>query len=189
MQRYTDVFEPDYIYHVYNRAVGNDNLFHTDKNYVYFLNLLKKSPENYFNFIAYCLLPNHFHLIIQIKNSTEAKVVSESFRRLGISFSQAINKQQRRKGSLFMKPIKRKRVTDEKYLKQLILYVHLNPLHHGLQEDYKNYRWSSYQRIVKRSMNKVSDEIIVQYFDDIENFEFAHNQRKGFMDIQDITFE
>jgi REP element-mobilizing transposase RayT len=189
MQRYTDVFDPGYIYHVFNRAVGFDKLFYADKNYLYFLDLLKKGPEKHFNLITYCLLPNHFHLVLQIKDSTDPGSVSESFRRFGISFSQAINKQQRRKGSLFMKPIKRKRVTDEKYLKELILYTHLNPVHHGVDKDYKNYRWSSYQNIVKGTMNTVSNGIIEQYFGDIENFEFVHDQRRGFEGIQDLTFE
>jgi len=185
----TDKFESGNYYHVYNRAVGWDILFPQIRNYIYFLNLLAKGPEALSHLIAYCLLPNHFHLLIQIKESTNPKAVSESFRRLGISFSQAINKQEGRKDSLFMKPIKRIRITSDNYMREVIQYIHLNPLYHGIDTDYVNFRWSSYRSIVNEKLNVVSNEVIMHYFGDINNFEFLHRRRGGFKDIQDITFE
>lgn len=63
-----DLFEPDQVYHIYNRANGNENLFRESRNYRFFL-------QKYFAYInpvaetyAYCLLPNHFHAMIRVRS-------------------------------------------------------------------------------------------------------------------------
>ena len=60
--------QADYSYHIYNHAVGNELLFKTEENYSFFLNRLKKYLSPYVDIYAFCLIPNHFHLIIRIKN-------------------------------------------------------------------------------------------------------------------------
>ena len=52
---------PQYYYHIYNHAVGFDNLFNSDKNYTYFLNKLKQHILPIGELHVYCLMPNHFH--------------------------------------------------------------------------------------------------------------------------------
>jgi len=74
-------------------------------------------------------------------------------------------------------------------MREVIQYIHLNPLYHGIDTDYVNFRWSSYRSIVNEKLNVVSNEVIMHYFGDINNFEFLHRRRGGFKDIQDITFE
>lgn len=58
---------PDYYYHLFNRAVGNEKLFQTDENYRYFLTKMKQHILPVADLFAYSLLPNHFHLLIRIK--------------------------------------------------------------------------------------------------------------------------
>jgi REP element-mobilizing transposase RayT len=160
MSIYTDAFEPGFTYHVYNRAVGSEKLFFEDRNYFYFLEKLYKNTVACMDIWAYCLLGNHFHLLMTVKDTSKTKDVSEAFRRFGISYSQAINKQEGRMGSLFMKPIKRVRITGERHLKNLIVYIHTNPYLHGISRDYRNYRWSSYQDFVgKRSAIVAKDSL------------------------------
>ena len=67
MKNYLPPLEADNYYHIYNHAVGQDNLFKKDENYNFFL----KKYANYINPIAdtfaYCLMPNHFHFLVRIK--------------------------------------------------------------------------------------------------------------------------
>jgi REP element-mobilizing transposase RayT len=65
------LFECEKVYHVYNRANGKENLFKTDENFRYFL---RKYVEYIFpvaETLAYCLMPNHFHLLLRIRSEHE----------------------------------------------------------------------------------------------------------------------
>src|SRR5690554_1983272 len=64
-------------YHIYNHANGNENLFREQKNYEYFLEKYKQHINPIAETIAWCLMPNHFHLLVKIK--TEEEIVSTSF--------------------------------------------------------------------------------------------------------------
>ncbi len=63
-----EIFETDVYYHVFNKSVGEELLFQTEDNYFYFLSLIQKQLNPFVNFYSYCLMPNHFHFLIQIKN-------------------------------------------------------------------------------------------------------------------------
>ena len=111
-------FQAGQFYHVYNRAVGSEKLFYEDENYRYFLQRLYYYLKNHIDFYAYALLRNHFHLLIKVPDdhdNPETKI-SEQFRKFFIGYSQAINVRYNRMGSLFMKPFKRIKITDDDYL-------------------------------------------------------------------------
>lgn len=65
-------------------------------------------------------------------------------------------------------------IGDEKYLKQLILYIHNNPKHHGVVENIEEYKWSSYPTILSESPTKIQRDKVLEYFDDRENFTLCH---------------
>ena len=204
MPNNTDTFEPGYSYHIYNRAIGNEKLFFEERNYYYFLSKFESHLSTHLNVFAFCLMRNHFHFLAQVKDDSSPAKVSEAFRRFGISYSQSINKQEGRMGSLFMKPIKRIRVTDDDYFRTLLVYIHTNPLNHGVSRDFEKYFWSSYQAFslsdsITRSdgiaepfgLNLLSDsqEIIQTYFEDLENFKFVHRKKRNFDDISGLLLE
>lgn len=87
---------------------------------------------------------NHFHLLAKVKESTVPQNVSAAFKRFGISFAQSINKQEDRKGSLFMRPIKRKRIISKDYYRHVLVYIHSNPLNHRVVRSINDYHWSSF---------------------------------------------
>ena len=138
-------FESGFFYHVYNRAVGNEFLFFEEGNYGFFLYKLDFYMKRYLQF--YALLRNHFHLLVRVpENLQNADVtISEQFRRFFISYTQAINVRFSRRGTLFMKPFKRKKISDDDYLHALLHYLHYNPVYHGVTKDYKSYKWTSYR--------------------------------------------
>ncbi len=128
--------------------------------------------------MAYCLMPNHFHLLVRIKESEETtsdinKKVSRQFSHFTNSYAQAFNKNWGRKGSLFIRSFKRKRVPDEEYLKKLVCYIHNNPVSHGFKDRANEWEFSSYNRITNFPDEQPNKEVI-DLFDDLENFHVVH---------------
>jgi putative transposase len=96
MEKY-DVLEPDYFYRIYNRGNNKGDLFFENSNYKHFLKLLKKHIVPIADIYAYCLLKNHFHLLIKIKSSeelsgTNKNKLSQPFSNLFNAYTKAINK-------------------------------------------------------------------------------------------------
>lgn len=150
---------PGNFYHIYNHANGNECLFVERENYRYFLQQTEIHLSPIADLIAYCLMPNHFHFLIYIqeerslnmlplfKKSTTIptdKIISKQFANLFSSYTQSFNKVYMRRGSLFIKNFKRKKVHDSNYLKTLITYIHLNPVHHHFVANLNDWEWSSY---------------------------------------------
>ncbi|MDK2979548.1 MAG: REP-associated tyrosine transposase [Bacteroidales bacterium] len=129
-----EILESGYYYHIYNHANGSDNLFRSDDNYRFFLKKFKQHVTPIAETYAYCLLPNHFHFLVRIKEEgvirstfpkfqtlekiNRNKFISKQFSNFFSSYTQSFNKVNGRKGSLFYKNFKRKRITTEIYLKQ-----------------------------------------------------------------------
>ncbi|MBN1118164.1 MAG: hypothetical protein JXA77_13225, partial [Bacteroidales bacterium] len=68
MKDYRTHLEPNNYYHIFNHAVGNENLFVEDKNYAFFLDKFEKYIVEFIDVFAYCLMPNHFHFLIRVKD-------------------------------------------------------------------------------------------------------------------------
>jgi REP element-mobilizing transposase RayT len=184
--------EADKFYHIYNHAVGSDELFKNDNNYSYFLVLFKKYLLEYVELYAYCLLPNHFHFVIKIRSDQEilsiskrdqnlrktdntvSVIVSRQFSHFFNSYAQAFNKQNNRKGSLFANRFKRKQIDNEKYLIRSILYVHLNPVLASFCSDISNWQYSSFNEVLKDDMTFVERNKVLELFDAKQNFIFCH---------------
>lgn len=63
-------------YHIYNRGNNGDNIFYTPENYEYFLKRFDYYLSDYLEVYAYCLLPNHFHLLVRVKDEFDESVAS-----------------------------------------------------------------------------------------------------------------
>lgn len=174
-----EVIESDSYYHIYNRGNNGDHIFYEYENYVYFLTLLKKYLLPISDIYAYCLLKNHFHILLKIKNNIEKP--SQYFSNLFNAYTKAINKKYNRTGSLFEKPFKRIKITDEKYLKTLILYIHLNPEHHQICSDFRRYKYASYKSIISIKNTNIDRDSVLILFDGLQNFIETHTERKMFI--------
>jgi REP element-mobilizing transposase RayT len=180
-------------YHIYNRGINRGNIFFQQRNYDYFFSLLKQYILDYVEILAYCLLPNHFHLLLKINEtinivtddnhqeeviSDEVEIgefVSEQFRRMFISYSQAINRQENRTGSLFTRNFKRKLLDDDDHLKYLFFYIHYNPVKHGVFNNFKEYKFSSYKTYLSEKPTGIARNHGWELFDGIEGFSSFHN--------------
>ena len=180
-----EVLEKDYYYHIYNRGINGANIFENENNKIYFLKQFSKYLSDKISVFAYCLMNNHFHLVIRL--NSEEKEVTQAFSNLFNSYAKAFNKQTSRTGSLFEKHFRRIKLKDETYLKHLIIYVHLNPKHH-FDINFKDFRFSSYQAYLSDKETKIERNEVLELFGDFENFIFCHNQKNDFLN-ETYTFE
>ncbi|MBU2526680.1 MAG: transposase [Bacteroidetes bacterium] len=173
---YYEKLEEGHFYHIYNRGNNKENLFKNVDNYMYFLKLMQKHLFPYFNILAYVLLPNHFHLILQL--NCESGTASQKLSNFFNAYTKAINKAFDRTGSLFQKQFQRKKIDEEDYLRNSIIYVHLNPQIHGFVDNFEDYKFSSfpiYKTNGETFLNKIQ---AIELFDDLENFLYCHRNRK-----------
>lgn len=147
-------------YHVYNRGNNKQPIFFNPGNYLFFIKKIRTQILPVADILAYCLMPNHFHLIIHAnENSSKerksfgGKPMQEFAYRMGLlqsSYAQAINKQNGTSGSLFQQKTKAKTLAEEKegsrisYLDNCVLYVHYNPKEAGLVTNLVDWPFSSY---------------------------------------------
>lgn len=145
-------FAPGQYYHVYNRGVAKQLVFLDTADKQKFLSIVERhlDPDNsatrydgvpYRKFngeielLCYCLMGNHFHLLIYLKGEGEA--FSEFMRSVCTAYTMYFNKRHRRVGGLFQGVYKATRVSSESYLEHITRYIHLNP------RTYKTYHYSS----------------------------------------------
>lgn len=180
-----EILEKDNFYHIYNRGINSDNIFLSDENKAYFLKLFSKYLCEKIDIYAYCLMDNHFHIVLKIIE--EEKIVTQSFSNFFNAYAKAFNKQNQRTGSLFEKHFKRIKIQDENYLRNIIQYVHLNPKHH-LNLNYKTYKHSSFQAMISKSETKLARREVLSYFDGIDNFIHCHDFKNEVLS-EKFTFE
>ncbi len=137
--------------HITQRAVGKDVLFVDRHDYLAMLGFLKEISKKYeVSIHAFCLLPNHIHLLVQPKREN----LHLFFRDLCGRYSRRFNRRYERRGHLFGGPFRQSVILDEKYLLAASLYIHLNPVRAGLASDPRGYRYSSCRLYVTPSDRK-----------------------------------
>lgn len=191
-------------YHIYNRGNNRNDIFFETDNYNHFLRLYDKYIDPIAETYAWCLLKNHFHFLVRIKDKEEvAKITinkgnldnprilnpSRQFGHLFNAYTQAINKRYKRTGSLFESTFERKLVDSEKYFQKLIFYIHNNPVHHGLVDSMIEYPWSSYLTVTSTKETKLNRSGVIKAYGDLENFKYYHSQMQHFKQIESIIIE
>jgi len=180
----------DSYYHIYNRGVEKRIIFEDEQDYKVFLNYLKeylspppdplkfiksftlqgisfkgvpRLPKNYYEkveLLAYCLMPNHFHLFLYQKDKHD---IEKFMRSLLTRYSMYFNKKYDRVGPLFQGPYKAVLITDDIYFLHLSRYIHLNPSEYtkNLVSAYSSY--AEYLRI--RHTNWIHPEKVLAFFE------------------------
>jgi REP element-mobilizing transposase RayT len=197
-------FEPEKFYHVYNHAIGIENLFRKEENYPYFLNKFAQYISPVADTFAYCLMPNHFHFLIRVKSEAELlahynHLVTEKaqnpqvfdeqglfmahtfvmlqFQHFLNGYTQAYNKSFKRKGGLFLHNLNRKEVTNDTYFTTLVHYIHFNPVHHGFCRQVHEWTFSSYHSFLSNKETKLSRQEVLQWFGGVAPFRTFHDQK------------
>jgi len=191
--------EPGRMYHIWTHANGDDNLFREEQNYIYFIDKYSYHIEPVAETFAYCLMPNHLHLMVRVKKESEvleflrvkksnltlqgfetlggfSNVISRQFSHLFNGYSQAFNKLYNRKGSLFIPNFKRKLIDSEIYFGILIAYIHNNPVHHGFTSTPGQWPHSSWHAYLLKKMTRLRREEGMGWFGGRDEFLRAHRE-------------
>ena len=120
------------LYHVYNRFARGEDVFSNSDEAIVFLDLLRKLKQrDELQVLAWCLLSNHFHLAVR----TSAVPLSRTMHTLQGSYARKFNRRWTRSGPLWQSRYQTRLVDSQRYLEQLIFYIHLNPVRAGLVDD------------------------------------------------------
>ncbi|MGB0432495.1 MAG: transposase, partial [Bacteroidia bacterium] len=166
---YLETLEPGAMYHIYNRGINGASLFYKPENYPYFLSKYAHYLGELLETFAYCLLGNHFHMLVRVKDDINLsglqdltglkedglkkegqglhhpdKIVSKKFSDFFNSYTKSINKAIGRTGGLFETPFKRIKIDNPVYFSHVLAYIHFNPQNHGFVDDFRDYEHSSY---------------------------------------------
>jgi len=172
-KRDTEIFLLATKYYLQFKPSAKFSVFRQQKS-KYSINLKNKLV----NLLAYCLMPNHFHLILtQIKTKGIEKFIS----RLTNSFSHYFNTKYNRKGSLFESSFKAVRIATEQQLIHLTRYIHLNPVTSYLVNNPINYPYSSYKTYIgKHKEDFVDDSVIRSIFSSRKEYKTFVLDRKDY---------
>ena len=190
-------FETSHFFHLYNRGNNKENIFLEDENYLYFLLLMKKYLLQIADVYSYCLLPNHFHIILKFKEAHSLPInlrerkqkLHQPISNMLNAYTKSINKKYKRTGSLFQEHLKRIKIEDEGYLKNLIIYMNTNPTHHQIS-DYKTYKYSSYKSLTSNKKTLLRRNEVIKLFNDVNNFKYVLEHKKINIEmLQELTIE
>ncbi len=128
-------------YHIYNRGNNRQLIFFERDNYIYFIRLVRKYLiANSVDIVAYCLMPNHYHFLVYLRDET----LSDAMKLLSLAYTKAINKRFDRSGVLFQGRFQSIHVAETDYLIHLSRYIHLNPVKAKLVQQPEEWEFSSY---------------------------------------------
>jgi len=200
--KYFIPLEAGNFYHIFNRAVGNERLFKNEENFNYFLRKFNEYISPIASTFSYVLIPNHFHFLIEIKDRKELykshvileskkefpklkpeteldfeKFVMQQFSNFFNCYTKSFNKKHNRKGALFIDYLRRTLISDEEYLRNIVLYIHQNPIHHKLCNRLEDWKYSSYNSFLSKKPTLLEREEVINWFGDLENFIFMHTTK------------
>ena len=132
------------------------------------LHLLNPS-QKIIDIICYCLMPNHFHLLIR---QVEEKGIFEFISKLSNSYTKYFNTRNKRNGPIFQGEFKAVLVESDEQLLHLSRYIHLNPLVNNLTKDLSLYPWTSFlEYIGSTKTNDCEKKIIIGQFRNLSEYQ------------------
>lgn len=187
-------FTSESIYHIYNRGNNKEKIFFDEQDYRAFLFRLglclgfteeelnkekfiampysririTDTDKNDFKLHAFCLMPNHFHILIEpCKEIQVSKLISK----LCTSYAMYLNKKHKRVGHVFQDQFKAVLIEDDSQLMWTSAYIHMNPVKDKLVKYPEDYKWSSYNDFIsERNLPIVNKELLIETFGDQKSF-------------------
>lgn len=142
MGRPLRIHRPYAIYHVMLRGNNGNPIFFSDRDRQRMHFLMREGVDRFsIRLHAFCFMSNHIHLAVQVSDVSLSHVIQN----LSFRYVQGLNRQTKTKGHLFQGRFKSLLVEGGHYFRELIRYIHLNPVRAGLVDDPIKYQWSSHQ--------------------------------------------
>lgn len=193
-------FAEDSCYHVFNRGVEKRDIFLEDKDYRFFqtylfiylrpiTEVLKKHPDlplrlhgknlsEEVELLGYCLMPNHFHLLLRQKTKNG---ITKLMKQITNAYTLYFNQKNSRVGGLMQGRYKAVTVTEDDLLLHIIRYIHLNPVASNLISDLETYQWSSYPDYLGKEVDlPTSKDQVLANFKSQEDFKQFHSDQEKY---------
>ncbi len=161
---------PGVVYHLFNRGTNREVICRTPENYRHLLRLYAHHVAPEVDTFAFCLLPNHFHLLVRARSAQASAALSRCFN----AYAKAFNRRYARTGSLFEHPFRRKPVDDDRYFATLVRYVHHNPQRHGLIEDFRAWPYSSWPLVTGTRPTRLDRATVLEWCGGPDNLVAFH---------------
>ena len=177
-------------YHIFNRGNNHENIFFQERNYAYFMELWWKHTFQIAETFAFCLLKNHFHVAVFIKGRADLsglnlKPPSQYFANFFNAYTRGVNNATGRSGALFERPFERIPVTNDKYLMQLIVYIHQNPQKPKFVENFQDWNYLSYHELVGNAPTRLQRDKVIELFGSKEDFIRIHQEIQPLVDLDE----
>jgi len=159
-------FQEPGLYHIHNRGNNKEPIFFGDSDYIHFISLCKKHIADRCQIIAWCLMPNHFHFMVDVNDASLKPVkwggnvmpsISNGFQLLQSNYTKRINYRENRTGSLFQQKTKSKLLETESYALTAFWYLHQNPVKAALAKNMLEWEYSSYKEYCKLQLESLSN--------------------------------
>ncbi len=145
MPRHPRLFIPGATYHVYCRVARGEFVFDDTNEAIEFVEVLREVRDlDGWTILAWCLMGNHYHLVVKTRNVD----LWRSMARLQGGFSRAYNRRHRYLGRLWQSRYRARVIDTNEYFRQVVAYVHLNPVSAGIADDPGDYVFCGHREII-----------------------------------------
>ena len=174
---------PRNYYHIYNRAVEKRAIFYMEKDYEYFIEkIIFYKEKTGVKILAYCILPNHFHLLLKEPESTfevtptskvDFSAISKFISCLTNSYTKYFNCNKDHSGRIFQGPFKSKLVGDDNYLRVLLHYINLNHLKHKVTKKPNEWLYTSHHNYLgELKYNFIDKDYLIDFVEYKQGVDF-----------------
>lgn len=205
---YLAPLEAGKFYHICNMTNNRELLFRNEANKLFFLERFDYFMDYLLDVYTWCLIPNHFHFLVKMKSEEDATkglvklrdekmtkteegflegevsfpdLALQAFTRFFQSYSTSYNRAHQRKGNLFYSSFSRVHVKDDPQFQRTTVYIHTNPVKHGIIDDFRDYEWSSWKDFVSEGRVKIKRRETYEIFGGKQAFMTAHEIREHFL--------
>jgi len=201
-------------YHVMSRGNNKSKIFDREMDYIKILQYVKRLVEDSsIQVYAYCVMPNHYHLLVRIPdtissasaykgqglddtgtaNHPSVSGLSKAMHRINTAYSHYYMASHNHIGHVFQGSFRSREINDEEYLKNVIRYIHLNPVKASITRLASEYQWSSYWEYIRKAHRNIllgdGEDLLRQYgFHNIINFKAFHDSTSS-TDLDDMYLD
>ncbi len=159
-------------YHIINRGVARNSIYHDDEDFTKFLDIVQEASDEYgFEIFSFCLMPNHYHLLLKTTDLN----LSILMQKINSRYSVYYNNKYKRVGPLWQGRFKSWYVYDELYLKSLVKYIEYNPIKANITKKIGEYRWAMSSSNVVPQGHFLTGQCLMLNFELIDVVDFSAN--------------